>query len=72
MAITDSAFTQTVYGTPVGTQRAGASQAAVSTTGSTTTSPFGFTTSTQADAIVSAVNEIRATLVAFGMWKGAA
>ena len=52
--------------------RAGASQVAVSTTASQTTTPYGFSTSTQADAIVSMLNEVRATLVAAGYWKGAA
>ena len=52
--------------------RAGASQVAVSTTASQTTTPYGFSTSTQADQIVKMCNEIRATLVASGMWTGAA
>lgn len=52
--------------------RAGASQVAVSTTASQTTTPYGFSTSTQADAVVSMLNEVRATLVAQGIWKGAA
>lgn len=57
--------------TPV-TQRAGASQVAVATTASTNTTPFGYTTSAQADAIVTLVNEIRATLVEKGLMKGSA
>ena len=51
--------------------RAGAAQVAVSTTASQTTTPYGFSTSTQADAIVSMLNEIRATMVAQNIWKGA-
>ena len=57
--------------TPVA-QRAGAAQAALSTTAATTTTPYGFTTSTQADAVVSLTNELRAALVAFGLITGAA
>jgi hypothetical protein len=57
--------------TPV-IQRAGAAQAAVATTGATITTPFGYTTAAQADAIVTLVNEIRATLVEKGLMKGAA
>lgn len=57
--------------TPVA-QRAGAAQAAVATTGSTVTTPYGYTTAAQADAIVTLLNEIRATLVAKGIMKGAA
>ncbi len=59
---------------------------AVGTTGSTTTTPFGYTTSTQADAIVTAINlvitragalttllnQIRADLISLGAIKGAA
>ena len=56
---------------PVG-QRAGAAQAAVATTASTTTTPYGFATAAQADALVAICNELRATLVANNMWKGAA
>lgn len=57
--------------TPV-VQRAGAAQAAVVTTAATQTSPYGFATQAQADAIVALVNEIRAALVAKGLIKGAA
>lgn len=53
-------------------QRANASQAAVSTTAATTTTPWGFATSTQANAIVTLVNEIRASLVEKGLIKGSA
>lgn len=59
--------------TPV-IQRVGAAGAAVATTGSiaaTSASAHGYTTSAQADAIVTLVNEIRATLVAKGIMAGA-
>lgn len=56
-------------GTPVA-QRANASQAAVSTTASTTTSPAGYATTTQANAIVTLLNEVREVLVANNMMKG--
>lgn len=60
------------YGkTPVA-QRASASQAAVTTTAATTTTPWGFSTSAQADAVVTLVNEMRAALVAVGIIKGEA
>lgn len=55
--------------TPV-SQRQGAAGAAVGTAISTSTSPFGFATSTQANAIVTLVNEIRASLVALGIMRG--
>jgi UDP-N-acetyl-D-mannosaminuronic acid transferase (WecB/TagA/CpsF family) len=57
--------------TPI-VQRVGAAQAAVATTGSTTSTPYGFTSAAQADALVTLVNELRAALVAFGLIKGAA
>lgn len=58
------------YGkTPI-VQRANASQAAVSTTASTSSSPVGYATTTQADAIVTLLNECRAALVAYGFMKG--
>lgn len=56
---------------PVG-MRASSSQAAVTTTAATSTTPYGFSTSAQADAIVTLVNEIRASLVACGIIKGSA
>jgi len=61
-----------VYGVTPIVQRSGAAQAAVGTTASQTTTPYGYSTSTQADAIVTLVNELRAALVAFGMIKGSA
>ncbi len=57
--------------TPV-IQQASAAQAAVATTGSTNSSPYGFTTAAQADAIVTLVNQLRADLVTLGLIKGAA
>lgn len=40
---------------------------AVNTTGATSSTPFGFTTSTQANAIVTAVNSIITALQNFGV-----
>lgn len=60
------------YGKTAVVQPSGAEQAAVSTTAATTTTPWGFTTSTQANAIVSLVNQIRADLVSLGLLKGSA
>jgi hypothetical protein len=51
-------------------QPAGAAQAAVATTASTQTTPFGFTTTAQADATVTLVNEIRSALVENDPIKG--
>jgi UDP-N-acetyl-D-mannosaminuronic acid transferase (WecB/TagA/CpsF family) len=59
------------YGATPVVQRSGSVQAAVATTAATTTTPYGFSTLTQANAIVTLVNEIRATLVANGMIAGA-
>jgi hypothetical protein len=50
-------------------QRAGASQAAVDTTGATNVGPYGYTEA-QANAIVTLLNEIRAALVEKGLIKG--
>jgi len=58
------------YGATPVAQPSAASQAAVATTGSTTSTPYGYTTSAQADAIVTLLNEIRAVLVANGLMKG--
>jgi hypothetical protein len=52
--------------TPVA-QRAVGSFAAVSTTAPTTTTPYGFSTSTQAAAVVTLLNECWATLQALGL-----
>jgi hypothetical protein len=60
------------YGVTPITQRTSASQAAVVTTAaiSTTSEKWGFSTSTQANAIITLVNELRAALVAVGLIKG--
>lgn len=60
------------YGTAPIAQRTGAAQAAVSATAAQTTTPYGFSTSTQADAIVTLVNELRSSMVALGLIKGSA
>lgn len=57
--------------TPI-VQPSGASQAAVITTAATQSSPFGFATQAQADAIVTLVNALRLALVNLGAIKGAA
>lgn len=57
-------------GTPI-VQRSGATQAAVGTTTATTTSPWGYGSSTQANSIVTLVNELRAALVAVNLIAGA-
>ena len=57
--------------TPV-IQRASAAQASVVTTATTQTTPYGFATQAQGDAIVTLVNEIRAALVEKGLIKGSA
>ncbi len=57
--------------TPI-VQRSGAAQAAVAVTGATNTTPFGYTTAAQADAIVTLVNEMRLVLVNHGLMKGSA
>jgi hypothetical protein len=54
--------------TPIA-QRSGAAQAAVPSTAPTNASPFGFSQA-QAAAILTLLNEIRATLVALGLMKG--
>lgn len=59
-----------LYGATPVAQRSSAAQAAVATTGATNTTPYGFTTAAQADAIVTLVNELRAALVALGAIKG--
>lgn len=56
--------------TPI-VQRASAAGAAVATTASTNSSPYGFSEA-QANGIITLLNEVRATLVAFGLHKGSA
>jgi len=61
------------FGATPGAQPASASQAAVATTAATNlSSQFGYTTSTQANAIVTLVNQLRADLVTLGIIKGSA
>ena len=55
-------------GTPV-PQRSGSAQAAVPNAAPTNATPYGFSQA-QATAIVTLLNEIRATLVAVGLMKG--
>ncbi len=54
--------------TPVA-QRSGAVQAAVPATAPTNSSPYGFS-QVQATAIITLLNEVRATLVGLGLMKG--
>jgi hypothetical protein len=56
--------------TPI-VQPSGAAQAAVVTTASTSTTPFGYSQA-QADAIVALVNAMRLALVNAGLLKGSA
>jgi hypothetical protein len=58
-----------LYNVPPVPQRSGSAQAAVPTTAPTNTTPFGFDQA-QATAIITLLNEIRATLVAVGIMKG--
>lgn len=51
---------------------AGANQAAMGTTAATTTTPWGFATSTQADSIATLVNQMRSDLIELGLIKGSA
>ncbi len=54
--------------TPV-PQRSGAAQAAIDTTAPTNATPYGFSQA-QAQAIITLLNEIRATLAGVGLMKG--
>ena len=63
---------QLAFGITTDEYRSGSAQASVATTGSTTSTPYGYTTAAQADAIPVILNEIRATLIALGVWKGSA
>lgn len=60
------------YGSTPIIQRSGAAEAAVITTASTQTTPFGYATQAQADAIITLINEMRTTLVNLGLFKGSA
>ena len=55
--------------TPI-SQRTNASQAAVPTTGAANSTPWGYSTEAQANAIVTLVNELRSALVVIGIIKG--
>lgn len=65
-----TADTLAFFGTTAVSQPTSASEAAVTTTTATTTTPFGFSTVTQANAIVTLVNQLRADLVTLGLIKG--
>jgi hypothetical protein len=67
-----SAITEKVslYGVTPVAQRSDAAQAAVVTTVATSTSPWGFSTSTQANALVTLANELRTALVELGAISG--
>jgi hypothetical protein len=58
------------HGATPAVQRSGSAQAAVVTTAPTNTTPYGYSTSAQAAAIVTLLNEIRAALVEKGIIKG--
>lgn len=51
---------------------ASADQAAVATTAVTTTTPYGFSTQAQGDALIALANAMRDVLVAAGLMKGSA
>lgn len=61
-----------VWGATPIVQPSGAAQAAVATTGATNSTPYGFTTAAQPDALVATVNAIRLALVNAGIIKGGA
>lgn len=74
MSITAGDFTTTIQGSgvaPTGVL-ASANQAAVTTTAATSTTPYGFSTTTQANAIVTLVNQLRSDLITAGTIKGSA
>lgn len=58
------------YGATPVAQQSATNQAAVASTAATSTTPWGFSTSTQANAIVALVNQLRADLVDLGLIKG--
>lgn len=60
------------YNTTPIIQRSGSAQTAIATTGATNSTPWGFTTEAQANAIVTLANELRAWAVAIGFIKGSA
>lgn len=62
------------FGTTATTQPASATQAAVASTApvSVSATQWGFSTSTQAAAVIALQNELRTALVALGLIKGSA
>ena len=58
------------YNAPPVAQRSGVAQASIATTAPTNSGAYGFTTAAQATAIITLLNEIRATLVGLGLMKG--
>lgn len=58
------------FGATAVSQPTTSSEAAVGTTAATTSTPFGFSTLTQANAIVTLVNQLRADLVSLGLIRG--
>ena len=58
------------YNTTPIAQRSGSAQDSVATTSATQTTPWGYSSQSQADAIVTLVNELRAWAVAIGFIKG--
>lgn len=74
MSITAGDFTTTLAGAgvaPIGTI-ASSAQAAAGTTAATSTTPWGFATSTQADATITLLNALRTALISSGIIKGSA
>jgi len=57
--------------TPI-VQPSSGSQAAVSTTSATNSSPWGYSSQAQADGIITLLNQMRSDLVATGIIKGSA
>lgn len=60
------------FGATPTTRPAATAQSAVTTTNATTTTPWGYTTSGQANGIVTLLNQIRSDLVTLGLIKGSA
>lgn len=60
------------YGATPAVQPSATAQSAVATTASTTTTPYGYTTSAQAEGVVTLLNQIRSDLVTLGLLKGSA
>jgi UDP-N-acetyl-D-mannosaminuronic acid transferase (WecB/TagA/CpsF family) len=60
------------YGATPVVQPAATAQSAVTTTAATTTTPAGYTTTAQANGIVTLLNQIRSDLITLGLIKGSA